>query len=360
MNQSSPVVTTPTALYCDQAIPEFLTANPAGGTWSGADLVNLTPGGQVTPIAGNIGVDTLFYTYINANGCVTVAQTIVTIQNETPAQAGNDVNACEGDPVIALAGAPAGGTWSGGAPWLSGNSFNPGGSGTFNLTYAQGSGSCATQDVRVITVTDTPNVVITGFTLCSNEPIYQLPNGVPAGGVWSGTGVSGAGPYNFDPAVGTQTLTYTVTVNNCTGSGSVLANVLPPPVANAGIDTTLCDQSIAFPLVGNYGNAGTWSGGGPYLTQNPSQFTPVPNAVGTVDAHVQLHARQLHRHRSSGDHGGATHHHRERGERHEHLYQRRQRSIGRGPCARELDADGLPQCCWCIRPGDCRCWCAYR
>jgi gliding motility-associated-like protein len=133
----------------------------------------------------------------------------------------------------------------------------------------------------VITVSDTPNVVIAGFTLCSNEPPYQLPNGAPAGGVWSGTGVSGAGPYIFDPAVGAQTLTYTVTVNNCTGSGSVLANVLPPPVANAGIDTTLCDQSIPFPLVGNYANAGTWSGGAPYLTQNPAQFTPAAGNAGS-------------------------------------------------------------------------------
>jgi len=50
--------------------------------------------------------------------------------------------------------------------------------------------------------------------------------GSPAGGIWSGTGVIGTGPYVFDPSVGTQTLNYTFTnANSCTASASTTITV---------------------------------------------------------------------------------------------------------------------------------------
>ncbi|MBL8000967.1 MAG: T9SS type A sorting domain-containing protein [Flavobacteriales bacterium] len=61
-------------------------------------------------------------------------------------------------------------------------------------------------------------------SLCTDMQPFQLA-GTPAGGVWSGTGVAGSGPYTFDPAVGTQTLTYTVTTNGCSNSAQVVVQV---------------------------------------------------------------------------------------------------------------------------------------
>lgn len=276
VNQPTNVVTDANITVCDQAVPVQLNMSPSGGTWSDADLVNLnTATGVITPIPNSTGTDTLYYTYVNANNCISVAQTIVTINNEVAAVAGPDVSKCEGDPVFNLGGAPAGGTWTGNV-----TSFDPSTGGVFNLTYTYGSGSCQTSDAIVITVLDTPNVVVNSFALCANAQPIQLPDGAPTGGTWSGN-VSGSGPWTFDPASGTSILTYTVSLNGCTGGDTALVSVTPPPVADPGIDTVLCDQSIAFPLVGNYGNAGTWTSTSPYFTNNPPRFTPVPGALGT-------------------------------------------------------------------------------
>lgn len=272
-----------TMAACDQPIGQQLSAAPAGGAWSGADIVNLTPGGLVTPIAGQTGSDVLIYTYTNAQGCTSTAQCTVTIQATVYAQAGNDTLVCEDGPVFPLNGAPAGGTWTG--TGVVGSSFDPSDQGTFVLVYSIGTGSCATTDQMTVTV-PAATVVSAGsdFAICQNAAPVLLSNGTPAGGTWSGVGVSfNAGQYHFDPAAGDQALTYSYTnASGCSGSAVVNVDVTPPPVADAGPDTTLCDQAIAYLLVGNYAPAGTWTSTSPYFSALPSPtFTPAPNAFGT-------------------------------------------------------------------------------
>ncbi|MEO8589516.1 MAG: hypothetical protein ABI432_09120, partial [Flavobacteriales bacterium] len=76
--------------------------------------------------------------------------------------------------------------------------------------------------------------------LCSNGTPITL-GGTPAGGVWTGTGVSGTGPYTFNPASGTQTLTYTVTTGLCSSNAPTTITVsVVPTTANAGPDQTVC------------------------------------------------------------------------------------------------------------------------
>ncbi|MCB0765086.1 MAG: hypothetical protein KDB84_10300, partial [Flavobacteriales bacterium] len=60
--------------------------------------------------------------------------------------------------------------------------------------------------------------------VCSTAADITL-GGTPSGGVWSGTGVSGSGPYVFDPSVGTQTLTYTITQGGCQASANTTITV---------------------------------------------------------------------------------------------------------------------------------------
>ena len=67
------------------------------------------------------------------------------------------------------------------------------------------------------------------------------------GEVWSGSGVNSGG--DFDPSSvvpGTYTLTYTYTDgNSCINSDTrdITVNALPTP--DAGLDTNICDQTIA-------------------------------------------------------------------------------------------------------------------
>jgi hypothetical protein len=53
--------------------------------------------------------------------------------------------------------------------------------------------------------------------LCSTGSSVAL-LGSPSGGTWTGVGVSGSGPYFFNPAAGTQTLAYTVSSGGCSNS----------------------------------------------------------------------------------------------------------------------------------------------
>jgi predicted extracellular nuclease/2',3'-cyclic-nucleotide 2'-phosphodiesterase (5'-nucleotidase family) len=83
----------------------------------------------------------------------------------------------------------------------------------------------ATQDERIQEVGVTrvdcivptpPNPGTYGPLTISSAPITLT--GSPAGGTWSGTGVTGN---TFNPAVGTQTLTYTVNLGPCSSSATV-------------------------------------------------------------------------------------------------------------------------------------------
>ncbi|MBK9759502.1 MAG: PKD domain-containing protein [Flavobacteriales bacterium] len=281
VNNPTVLAVDPVVIVCDQAIPVQLNANPAGGTWSGATIVNLTPGGLVTPIPGSLGNDVLTYTFVNGFGCTSTATTTVTVQAiANPANAGADDLVCEGGALVPLIGVPGGGTWSG--LNVVGNSFDPVSDGVFNLTYTVGAGTCLTSDVVIITVVNSPLVTAgVNISICENALPFPLNGGNPIGGVWSGTGVIGAGPYSFDPSIAnaSNTLTYTWSDGNgCSNSAQITANVVPPPIANAGVNTTLCDQSIAYDL-GGAPAGGTWTGGTPYVVG--SLFTPVPGQLGT-------------------------------------------------------------------------------
>jgi gliding motility-associated-like protein len=81
--------------------------------------------------------------------------------------------------------------------------------------------------------------------LCVSDAAVILTGGTPAGGVYSGTGVSLSGSdYIFDPSVsgtGTFTLTYTYTdANSCTNSADNDITVVPVPAAPIVTDVTVC------------------------------------------------------------------------------------------------------------------------
>lgn len=90
-------------------------------------------------------------------------------------------------------------------------SGTPTATGTFNFTATVSDASgCSGSQAYSITVGCAANPIsILAFpTLCSNGSPYTLMEASPAGGTYSGTGVSGG---QFDPAAGTQTITYDYT-----------------------------------------------------------------------------------------------------------------------------------------------------
>lgn len=143
----------------------------------------------------DIGFNITFYVRLNLdNGCVPTALTI-------------DTTICDGDFVV-----------------IAGNQYDSTGTYTINLTNAAGCDSVITTN---LTVNSLPTASFTGLdTLyCSTDAAVTL-TGTPAGGVFSGNGITGN---MFDPtavAVGFHTIVYTFTdANGCADSESMFTQV---------------------------------------------------------------------------------------------------------------------------------------
>jgi len=187
---------------------------------------------------------------------------------------------CAGGGPVALGGSPAGGVWAGpgvGPAAGGGYQFAPGavGPGQYVISYTvAATGLClSTRTVRYLVAPPVVPGLAPVPPQCTSGVAVVLA-GTPAGGVFSGPGVSGG---RFDPAaagVGTQVLTYTVTDSLGCGAVSRPVVVTRPPAVNPGRDTTLCaDQQQPFQLRGASPAGGAWAGPG---VSAGGMFTP-PN-----------------------------------------------------------------------------------
>lgn len=153
-------------------------------------------------------------------------------------------------------------------PWVSLSSSGGNGDGTINYTAQSNPSQSPRNCVITLTGGDTYTITQPGCTpptvspgsygpLCSDDSPLALV-GNPSGGLWSGVGVFGN---QFNPSVGTQVLTYTVTVNGCTNSAQTTIVVNSPPVVNAGNYGPVCGNDSPITLAGTP-LGGTWSGNG--------------------------------------------------------------------------------------------------
>ncbi|MEJ8755651.1 T9SS type A sorting domain-containing protein [Pontibacter sp. H259] len=226
-----------------------LTAT-AGTTYSWSPATGLSATNIANPIASPATTTTYTVTVSNANGCSATDQVIVKV-NAAPVASITPVGAtifCEGASVVLNATQGAGYTYQ----WLKdGNPINQATGSSFT-TFAEGSftvrvtnGSCTITSAPVIVTVNKPATVNAGTSqsVCANAGAVTLTGFSPAGGAWTGTGVTTAGV--FTPAtagVGTHTLTYTVTQNGCTATATKTVTV-QPAVATPGIisgDASVC------------------------------------------------------------------------------------------------------------------------
>jgi hypothetical protein len=231
-----------------------LTANPAGGTWSGA---NVSASGLFDASGLAAGPYNVTYTYSDANQCTNSDGAMVTV-NALPSVVANDAEVCTGFTVQLIAN-PAGGTWSGANVSASGL-FDASGlaAGPYNVTYTYSDANeCTNSDGAVVTVNALPSVVANDAEVCTGFTVQLIAN--PAGGTWSGANVSASGLFDASGlAAGPYNVTYTYSdVNQCTNSDDsvVTVNALPSVVANdAEVCTGFTVQLTANPA------GGTWSG----------------------------------------------------------------------------------------------------
>ncbi len=201
---------------CSNSGPQTLSGgSPAGGTYSGTNV----SGGMFDPSGG---AQTIMYMYTDSNGCsnsatanfpVVAAPTVTLAVSATCSNSGM---------VTLTGGSPIGGTYSGTS--VSGNTFDPSaGSQLITYTYYDSLTTCTSMDTATLVVNTAPTVTLSAFAnpVCVDDANLTLTGGSPAGGTYSGTGVTAG---SFDPSVpgvGTTTITYTYTdANNCSNTAN--------------------------------------------------------------------------------------------------------------------------------------------
>ncbi len=224
------------------------------------------------PAAGMNGY--LFYCLINnSHATDTAALTVNALPN---ANAGTNVTICEGSSTSLTASGGTSYSWNQGLGNGPTHSVSPASTTTYTVTVTDGN-SCTNTDQVTVTVIPTPTPSFSGLTssYCENASPAPL-TGSPAGGTFTGTGVSGS---TFNPATagtGTHSVTYTYTdQNGCTGTSQVTTTVFAIPTANAGSDVTIC-QGSSTTLSASGGNNYSWDqglGNGATHTVSPTTTT---------------------------------------------------------------------------------------
>ena len=263
---------------CENSPAFTLTGgNPAGGTYSGTGV----SGGIFNPVIAGAGTNIISYSYTDGNNCTDSANQNIVVNVLPAVSLGSLSDVCVDAPTFTLTGGiPAGGTYSG--TGVSGGSFNPAtaGAGTHLITYSYtDANSCTNFATQNIIVNDLPIVTLNPFTdVCVDAPTFILTGGNPAGGTYSGTGVSGG---NFNPAtagVGTHIITYSYTDgNSCFNSTTQSINVNALPTVTFSSLSDVCVDALPFILSGGNPAGGTYSGTGVI----GGGFNPATAGVGT-------------------------------------------------------------------------------
>ena len=228
-----------------------LGGQPTGGTWSGPGVTQRADGTyQFQPTAALVGRNVLQYSVKTTGVCTSTRPLRMIVTPVLKVDISSVPDFCVNDGAFSLKATPEGGTWSG-PRGLSGNVFDPrqSGPGTFTLTYALSDSLGCGQATRTVVVNALPTPQAgPNLTFCAYEtqPV-QLTGATPAGGTWSGTGVTPGGlftPPDTKLRGGIFTLTYTVTEKGCTAAATRQVLLAPSPSVNFPLSVPEC---TAFP-----------------------------------------------------------------------------------------------------------------
>ncbi len=268
--------------YCNTPGSTPLPApSPAGGTWSGPGVTD--PGGLFNPIvAGGAGNYTLTYALTDTNGCATAQQVSIGVIDPVNVDAGPDQSLCLYDNSIDLQASanPPGGSWLINGIATNETIFNPEdiGAGHYDIHYTVGSGSCRVEDsLDIIVVAPMPIEAGPDIAICMAPSPITLSGSNPAGGNWTGPGISnGSNVFNPETAqVGVHTLTYAVidASSGCLSKDSIIAMVHPRPAAAFGLPEVACTgQSVAIDNQSSGAASYEWTIGNdaPIVSTSPS------------------------------------------------------------------------------------------
>jgi hypothetical protein len=250
-------INTDTVTVTGFALPVLVTTNDTalcignGATLevTGAATYEWNGGETTTTISVNpVNTTTYTVTGTDGNGCVDSAEVMVTVNALPAISITGDAELCAGETATLTGNGGTSYVWSDNSTNTT-LSVTPAASTAYAVTGTDANGCADTSSVQVI-VNALPTATLNALdTMCDDETAITLA-GAPAGGVFTGTGVSGT---VFDPALagnGNFAITYTytdgngcvdtdvktVTVVNCNGieeiKGLGQVTVFPNPFTN--------------------------------------------------------------------------------------------------------------------------------
>jgi gliding motility-associated-like protein len=232
-----------------------LIGTPAlpGNTYSWSPAAGLSSSTIAQPFASPTVTTTYILTATNStSGCQSTDTVVVTVNPLPVANAGPDVSACDGDSVQIGTPAVAGNTYVWAPPLGLSSALvaqpmaSPLITTSYTLTVVNGSTGCINTDVVVVTVGTTPvNNAGIDQTICNGDSVLI---GTPAiaGNTYSWSPTTGlssstaAQPFASPTVTTTYILTVTNSTSGCQGVDTVVVNVNPLPVANAGSNQIAC------------------------------------------------------------------------------------------------------------------------
>ncbi|MCB0481573.1 MAG: T9SS type A sorting domain-containing protein [Flavobacteriales bacterium] len=289
-----------TTTYCQGQSVGNLTASIGSGSsssayasWYNGPLLapsdSVYRGTSFSPSITSPGTYT-YYALVSDTGCKSVASTVTVVVNPRPAKpavTASIIGYCTGDTIRPITAIGSGtinwyATAALGTPLATGASFTPAISATGNYKYyvTNTTNGCVsvTDSVR-LAINSLPNVTLASFSnVCKNAPLLTLSGGAPAGGVYSGTGVSLG---KFNPALansGSHVISYRFTdANNCANTATGSITVDTSTAVTFGVLANSCSNASAFALSTGSPAGGVYSGPG----VSAGFFNPAVAGVGS-------------------------------------------------------------------------------
>ncbi|MEH6538381.1 MAG: hypothetical protein V7719_18435, partial [Psychroserpens sp.] len=244
-------------------------------TASGADSYVWDYNGETSANITVSPTETTIYTVTgsHSDGSTTQDQITITVNAIPSANAGNDIETCQGTAVTLTASGGTSYQWSNGATTQS-ITVNPNTTSTYSVEVTEN--TCSSTDQVVVTVNEIPTVDAgLDETIFIGETVTLTATGADSY-VWS-TGET-TQSITVNPILDTSYFV-TGTTNNCESTDSVTVFLLDDSVnANAGIDTEICiGESTTLTATG--GTTYLWSTGETSVSINVSPTTTTAYTV---------------------------------------------------------------------------------
>jgi gliding motility-associated-like protein len=301
VNSANPTIT-PVSPVCVGSAPFNLSANAAGGTWTGAGITN-GASGTFDPSTVSAGTYTITYTIVAP--CPATTTTTVTVNGLPTANAGSDASFCVGASTPLSASGGTSYAWSPATGLSATNIANPTANPATTTTYtvvATDANGCQDSDDVTVTVNALPNVSAgSNQTICVGNSTTLSASGAVSY-VWSpATGLSAT---NIPNPTANPNTTTTYTVTGTDANGCVNTSTVTVSTQSVSASATANPATGVEPLVVTFTNTSTgatnyaWDYGNDSLEVTTSTSTSttyqnsgtyeatlvVTNALGCIDS----------------------------------------------------------------------------